>query len=143
MLLERGFQVDLIPLNHPGGAVGFRISAGGGSMVYMTDNELDPPAGAAVSFDQLVEFCRGADVLCHDAQYRAGEHEDRWGWGHSSLPRVCDLAKAAQVGHLILFHHDPERTDDQVAALEAEARAELEPRGIRCTAAYEGLTLDV
>lgn len=142
-LRERGFEAERLELNHPGGAYGYRFTYEDASIVYMTDNEIDPPGGAVTSFDQLVDFCRGADVLCHDAQYVKGEHYDRWGWGHSALPRVCDLAVAAGVGHLVLFHHDPDRTDDQIRAMEKDAQARLGPRGIRCTAAYEGLRLDL
>lgn len=143
VLAGYGFELRRLRLNHPGGAFGFRVSRDGASMVYMTDNEIDPPEGSATPFGSLVAFCRGAEVLCHDAQYVSGEHVDRWGWGHSTLPRVCDLAKDAEVGHLVLFHHDPDRDDDHVAQMEAEARALLEPAGIRCTAAYEGLTLEL
>lgn len=143
LMREYGFEVRRLSLNHPGGAYGFRISRGDATLVYMTDNEIDPPGGPSTAFDDLVEFCRDADVLCHDAQYEAGELKDRFGWGHSALPRVCELAVAAGVRHLVLFHHDPERTDRQVAAMEARARAILAPSGIRCTAAYEGLSLDI
>lgn len=143
LLSRYGFELKRHAINHPGGADGFRISRDGRHIVYMTDNEIDPPSGAAASFQALTEFCEGANVLCHDAQYLAGEHDDRWGWGHSSLPRVCDLAVAAGVGHLVLFHHDPERTDDEIDAMEREARTLVEPHGIECTAAREGLTLAV
>ncbi len=143
LLLELGFEVHRHAVNHPGGAVGFRIRHGGADLVYMTDNEIDPPAGAAASFEALADFCRQADVLCHDAQYLPGEHTDRWGWGHSSLPGVCDLAIAAEVGHLVLFHHDPDRTDAEIADMERQARERLEPSGILCTAAYEGLSLEL
>ena len=143
LLRERGFEARRILLNHPGGAYGYRIEADGRSVVHMTDNEIDPPEGSATAFEELADFCRGADVLCHDAQYLAGEHDDRWGWGHSAMPRVCDLAAAAGVGHLVLFHHDPDRTDAQVAEMELEARATLAPHGVRCTAAFEGLSIEV
>jgi len=142
-LSEHGFEARRLLLNHPGGAYGYRIEVGGRSVVYMTDNEIDPPDGSATSFDELVDFCRGADVLCHDAQYVGGEYNDRWGWGHSAMPRVCDLAIAAEVAHLVLFHHDPDRSDAQVAEMESEARAALGPQLIQCTAAYEGLSLEV
>jgi phosphoribosyl 1,2-cyclic phosphodiesterase len=142
-LAEAGFGVTSLELNHPGGAQGFRIQNGDRVVVYMTDNEIDAPESSTTGFAELVDFCRGADVLCHDAQYLSGEHDDRWGWGHSALPRVCDLAIEAGVGHLVLFHHDPDRTDAQVMEMEAAARAQLEPAGIAATAAYEGLALEL
>ena len=143
LLREHGFEARRIRLNHPGGAYGYRIEVGGRSFVHMTDNEIDPPEGSATSFEELVDFCQGVDVLCHDAQYMAGEHDGRWGWGHSAMPRVCDLAVAADVAHLVLFHHDPDRTDAQVADMEGAARAALAPHGIQSTAAFEGLSLEL
>ena len=149
-LAAHGFMVERIALNHGSGAYGYRITHEERTFVYMTDNELittdgaDVQAGphlAPIPFERFVAFCAGADVLCHDAQYRADEMPLRRGWGHSQLPDVCRLAEAAGVKHLVLFHHDPLRTDEAVGALLHEARARLEPSGIACTAAYEGLVL--
>ena len=149
-LAAHGFSVERQALNHGGGAYGYRITHEGRSFVYITDNEIVEPGSAdvgaelyekPVAFERFAAFCAGADVLCHDAQYRAGEMAMRRGWGHSQLPDVCRLAEAAQVRHLVLFHHDPARTDDAVDALLGEARARLAESGIACTAAYEGLTL--
>ena len=149
-LAAHGLAVERTRLNHGGGAYGYRVTRGGRAFVYMTDNELVPAGGADVQpgpypdpvpFERFAAFCAGADVLCHDAQYRADEMPLRRGWGHSQLPDVCRLAEKAGVGHLVLFHHDPLRTDEALDALLCEARARLEPSGIACTAAYEGLVL--
>ena len=63
-----GYEVSAISVRHPGGALGYRFSAGngeGGALVYISDNELstqaryeDPPAWRS----RLVEFVRGASV---------------------------------------------------------------------------------
>jgi len=55
------------------------------------------------------------------------------------------LAVAAEVKHLILFHHDPVRTDDRLDAIQEETRAWLQTqhRHLQCTAAYEGLVVDI
>ncbi len=140
MLRRKGFDVTAIPLNHPGGAWGFRILNGGRSFVYMTDNEIDAVDGRT-SFDTFAAFCRGADVLVHDAQFLATEMARYAGWGHSSVDRACDLAVAAGVQRLILFHHDPGRTDAALDAIGADARARIAPHDIRCDVAWEGLTL--
>jgi len=46
---------------------------------------------------------------------------------------------------LILFHHDPERTDDGLDAIQEAERAWLhtQDRQMQCTAAYEGLVVDL
>ena len=125
-LAEHGFAVERTRLNHAGGAYGYRITHAGRAFVYMTDNELVMANGADVrpspypdpiSFERLAAFCADADVLCHDAQYRAAEMPLRRGWGHSQLPDVCRLAEVAGVKHLVLFHHDPLRTDEALDAL--------------------------
>lgn len=142
-LRAREFHVESIALNHPGGALGYRISNGGRSVVHITDNDLSYEDGAATSFDAFVDFCRGADVLSHDAQWTAAEATARRGWGHSSVDDVCRLARAAQVKRLILFHHDPSRTDAQVDAIQQAARRDLAAAGIPCEAAREGLRIDL
>ena len=140
-LNDRGFSLSRRPVNHPGGAYGYRLGLGGRTVVHIPDNEIEPPDGAVASFDAMVNFCAGADVLVHDAQYAAADVPEKAGWGHSTLPDVCRLAREAGVGHLVLFHHDPDRSDEALDAMEAEAEDRLSPHGIGCTAAYEGLTL--
>jgi ribonuclease BN (tRNA processing enzyme) len=80
-------------------------------------------------------------VLIHDAQYLREDIPEKSGWGHSILRDVCRLAREAEVEHLVFFHHDPDRGDDTLDAMQEEARERLDAHGIECTAAYEGLTL--
>jgi ribonuclease BN (tRNA processing enzyme) len=142
-----GFRVDTCRLSHPGGALGFRITpAGGGpSIAYLTDNELGPggtarvPAGWRTS---LEAFLSGTAVLIHDGMYTAREAVERAGWGHSSAAEAVDLAGAAGVRQLILFHHDPDHEDDQVDGLLADARSNAK-QGLAIDAAREGWTLAV
>lgn len=141
-LRSHGFEVRTIPLNHPGGALGFRIEYGGHSFVYMTDNEVDA-SEPSTSFDEFVEFCAGADVLCHDAQYLAHELPARLGWGHSTVDRACDLAEAARVRKLVLFHHDPTRTDDVIDEIVTGAAGRLLSSGIECVGASEGNSIEL
>lgn len=144
VLTGLGLHTDLIPLNHPGGGFGYRVANDGRTIVYLTDNELAPPADAEITpFSSYVEFCRGADVLIHDAQYLPADMPAKHGWGHSVLYQTLQLAVAAGVKHLVLFHHDPDRSDDDLDAMQAEARSWLQAQApaIRCTVAFEGLTL--
>lgn len=140
-LNDHGFDLSRRPVNHPGGAYGYRISLNGRTVVHIPDNELNPPGSAVAPFDELVSFCSGADVLVHDAQYLRDDVPEKSGWGHSVLREVCELAQEADVGHLVLFHHDPDRSDKALDAMQASARERLSSAGIKCTAAYEGLTL--
>lgn len=140
-LRARGLHVARLPVNHPGGGYGYRVEHNGRTFVHMPDNELRPPRPGVTSFEAFTAFCAGADVLCHDAQYLTSDMPGKRGWGHSLLQDVCDLARAARVGELLLFHHDPARTDAHLDAVQAEAQALLAPDGIPCRVAFEGLTL--
>lgn len=114
----------------------YRITRGNRSVVYATDVE-----GPLGGFESVAAFAKGADVLIHDAQYTENEYYaaglNKQGWGHSTVPMAVAAAKAAGVKQLVLFHHDPSRTDGQVPKLETQARR-LFPRS---RAAREGLTL--
>jgi ribonuclease BN (tRNA processing enzyme) len=68
---------------------------------------------------------------------------NKWGWGHSVISQVRELAAAANAKHLVLFHHDPDRTDDELDQIQTESNAWFAANAphIRCTVAYEGLTL--
>mgnify|MGYP000494152162 CR=1 FL=1 len=65
----------------------------------------------------------GADLLIHDAQYLASEYPDHVGWGHSTIEYVIDIARRAEVRRVALYHHDPNRTDEQVDAMAADKRS--------------------
>jgi phosphoribosyl 1,2-cyclic phosphodiesterase len=112
--------VTLARLNHPDPVYGFRLESGGHAIVYATDTEhfacVDPT---------LARLAAGADILIYDAQYTPDEYPTKVGWGHSTWRAGADLARAAGVPQLVLFHHDPNRTDTQLAAIEAEAHAHL------------------
>lgn len=116
----------------------FRLTCGGRSVVYATD--VEAPLGG---FEDVVRFAHGADVLIHDAQYTEDEYfrpvDNRRGWGHSTVRMAAETAAAAGVGRLVLYHHDPCRTDVQIPALERLARR-IFPQ---VTVAREGLTLHV
>ncbi len=110
----------------------FRIEWAGRSLVYATDTE-----GASEGDPALIRFAQGADVLIHDAQYAPEAYLRRRGFGHSTPEMAAAVARAAGVGQLILFHHDPEHDDEAVARQEDLARR-LFPNTL---AAYEGLEI--
>jgi len=142
-LHRHGFCMTSVATNRPGGGSGYRLEHAGRSVVYLTDNELEPPYEKATTCDEFVQFCRQADVLIHDAQYLEEDMPHKHGWGHSLVSQACTLAVAAEVKHLILFHHDPERSDAALDAIQAAARCWLHTQAphMRCTAAYEGLAI--
>jgi ribonuclease BN (tRNA processing enzyme) len=104
------------------GVMLYRITRGGRSVVYATD--VESPRGG---YEDVVAFAHGADVLIHDAQYTDeeyhGGHLNKAGWGHSTVRMAAEAARAAGVGQLLLYHHDPEHDDAEVRHLERVARA--------------------
>lgn len=135
------FQVTGVLLRHPGRTFGYKVrpAGGGPSVSYMTDNELGSPE----EWGPLVEFLRGTEVLVHDAMFTQPEADARAGWGHSSVERTVDLGMAAGVGRVALFHHDPNRGDDEMDRLLHAARARGAERapGMAIDAAMEGQSL--
>lgn len=140
-LAESGIRLRRLFVNHPGTCQGFRLEYRGRSLVYIPDNEIDPPYTKTADLPRLVEFCRGADVLIHDSQYLPEDMPLKRGWGHSLVSQTCELGDAAGVKELLLFHHDPLRSDAAVDAIQENARAWLSDRqsATRCSAAAEGM----
>ncbi len=125
--------ITMARLNHPDPVYGYRLEHAGQSIVYATDTEhfacVDPT---------LKKLAAGADILIYDAQYTPEEYPAKVGWGHSTWEAGAELARAAGVPQLVLFHHDPSRSDAALAALAAAAQAAL-PGTV---AAREGLVLN-
>jgi CheY-like chemotaxis protein/phosphoribosyl 1,2-cyclic phosphodiesterase len=142
-------------LNHTGPCLGYRVEAGGVTLVYATDHEpyayptwrsdRPPDSFEADAFlhpgdARHAEFLRGADLVIHDAQYTEAEYPAKVGWGHSPAEYAVDLALAGRARRLALFHHDPTRGDEAVDALLAAARARAAEAGrqLDIIAAAEG-----
>lgn len=132
---QPGIQIRTAPLNHPGGAIGYRIDYGGRSVAYVTDIELgDGPIDEA-----LLELTRGVSLMIIDATYTNEELPSHAGWGHSSWQQGVRVANAAGVGQLCLFHHDPEHDDTFMDRIKADANAARAGTIV----ASEGLRVDV
>jgi phosphoribosyl 1,2-cyclic phosphodiesterase len=111
--------VKTVPLDHPGGATGYRIDFAGKSFVYLTDNEIRPSGPDP----RLVALARGADVAVYDCTYTDGEIASKAGWGHSSWRQGLQLADAAGIKTFCLFHHAPEHDDTIMDKIAREAGA--------------------
>ncbi|MCL2318919.1 MAG: MBL fold metallo-hydrolase [Treponema sp.] len=137
--LDMGRELRAITkyLNHPILCLGYRFEYQGKTIVTAYDHEpfrnLFPTDPEDPSYDEvaaqegavtakeenekIIRFFRDADILIHDTQYTAGEFEKHLGWGHSSYEYAIEAARQAGVKKLVLFHHDPGRTDEQLASL--------------------------
>jgi len=153
--LDEGFfrvgevLVETQYLNHTAPTIAYRMSNGGATFAYVTDHEPFWSAADRVSRhpgdERHIEFLRGANLVVHDAQYTEEEYlAGKVGWGHSSIDYAVDVALAAGVDRLVLFHHDPTHDDATMDAMQATARARAAAGGsLDVLAAAEGLELTV
>ncbi len=142
-----GIRIDAQSVSHPGPTLGYRLSLNGSSLAYIPDHE--PVLGVELA-DLEPEWISGhaiaedVDVLFHDCQFSEPEYSSRVGWGHSSVAQAVDFAQSSMARRLVLFHHDPDRSDDDVDGL-VERACELwdGASGEPPIAAREGMTIDL
>ncbi len=123
-------------LNHPNGAIGYRIEATEKGkkrvFVYCTDTEHKAEPDANV-----LALAKGADAMAYDSFFTPEEYEAKKGWGHSTWLEGVKVAKTAKVKRLLLWHHDPAKSDRDMAKILESARKEFKSTLL----AYEGLEL--
>lgn len=154
MTLGSDLTVEAVAQVHPGGSWGYAFGHAGMRLVYATDCELDlqllnadadnlGPEDERRFAPEILAFYHNADFVIADAQYSDEEYASRRGWGHARFNTVVDLAIAARVRRLALFHHDPNHTDGEMDKLVEQARARARRRAadLEIFAAMEGATV--
>ena len=147
---ESEFQIGGLSINsefvcHPGPTIGYRIKNGTHVLAYLPDHE--PKLGSS-NFPHEPEWtsgfniAKGADLLFHDAQYTPEEYMPRVGWGHSTVKDTLAFAQMTQVKKLMLFHHDPSHTDEQLREM-LGAEINGEEYGFEIGIAAEGDEFDL
>ena len=128
------FRVTAVEIAHKGGRTfGYRVDDGERSVAYLPDHA--PVNGVS---DDLRSMIRGVDVMLHDAQFLESERVIADLFGHATIPEAVALAEEGGVGTLVLFHHGPARTDDQLDAIAGDVAAR-----IPVVVAIEGQQIDV
>lgn len=113
-----GIDVSCFPLNHPQGGAGYRLESSAATLVHVCDHE----HGNAEIDAAVRAAAQGASLLVMDAQYTPEEYVQKAGWGHSTYAHAAEVAHAAGVRRLALFHHDPVHNDVFLDAMEESAR---------------------
>lgn len=156
-------QVTTAQLNHPYRAIGYRVESPSGCLAYITDtapfdqilfgdeqvswsNEdrrLDAESRRTLARMRqgALDLAANADWVIYDAHFKPEEYAKHPHWGHSTPDHAIAIAAEAGAQHVILFHHDPHRTDQQVDAIEGLYRARAAEHDLMLSAAREGLTL--
>jgi phosphoribosyl 1,2-cyclic phosphodiesterase len=155
-------KVACTRLNHPWIAMAYRLDHGGGSVCYVTDTApfrdvllekefvaepprigepLPPPILAKLRKMQegLVRLCEGADLVIYDTMFTPEEYRRQPHWGHSCPDDAIEICLAAGAKTLALFHHAPERADDEVDTILSRYRQATS--GLEIVAASEGLEI--
>ena len=114
-----GFTVEAREIPHKGGrTIGYRVSDGRSAVAYVTDHcptAVGPgPEGWGEYHDGALELAAGADVLIHDAQLLAEEVPAQAAFGHAAAEYAIELARRAGARQVMLFHHQPGRTDSEL-----------------------------
>lgn len=138
-------QVESIFLNHPNRGLGFKFTEQGKSAVFLTDNELGYSHPGSLGYEDYLAFCRGADILIHDAEYTEEEYKVTCGWGHSTYTQALELALQAGVKTFILFHHNRSRNDRQLDTLVQDCRKRIAAanQDMQCMAFAQGQLIEL
>jgi len=130
---QPGVRLRTAPLHHPNGATGYRIEYGGKSICYLTDTEhiVDEPD------ENILGLIAGADIVIYDSMFNEEEFAQRKGWGHSTWQEGAHLCEQAEAKQFVIFHHDPDHSDDMLDKVAEEAEA-LRPGTV---VASEGMVL--
>jgi ribonuclease BN (tRNA processing enzyme) len=139
-----GFSVRAAEIPHKGGRTfGYRVSDGSSAIAYLSDHSplaLGPgPEGVGEYHPAAVALATGVDLLIHDAQHTAAELPRLAYLGHSAAEYAVGLARRCAVGTLVLFHHDPWRTDAEIDEIVTACSGS----GVRVVAAFDGMVLEV
>ena len=138
------YSVLALDVPHPGGRTfGYRIQYGSLSLAYISDHSpiaYGPgPQGFGEYHDAALTLGRDVNLLIHDAQYTAEEFPSRSHYGHSAIEYAVGLAEACRAKKLLLFHHDPLRTDEELDRI-ADT---LSAPGFPIEVAREGSVIDL
>lgn len=112
--------ITSFPVQHPQGAVGYRIDGPARSVAIVTDHESAPDYD-----DVIAEAIDGVDVLIHDAQYLPSEADTHVGWGHSTWIDAVAMARRVGASELVLTSHEPSRSDSDIDEMVTATRAEF------------------
>jgi phosphoribosyl 1,2-cyclic phosphodiesterase len=140
-----GATVSAASVSHQGPTVGYRVEENGRSLAYLPDHE--PVIGVEIGTlgaDWVSGFSlvQSVDVLFHDAQYFDDEYDGHVGWGHSATRHVVAMGLRAEARRVVLFHHDPAHSDDDLERLLANALELWGDAANPPILAYEGMEID-
>lgn len=162
--LEDGIKLQVCKLNHPVNCFAYKLLLNNKVFIYGGDHEpysniyrndassveefgeeflLELDKNSEEQNQKIINFCSDADIIIWDAQYTEEEYSTKKGWGHSTYEATIDLARNANVKHLVIHHHDPSSTDEKLAERESRYKKEFETSSFKITFEKEGMSVEV
>lgn len=139
-----GMLINNIELKHPGKAYAYRVEADDAIIVVATDAEYTDLSYAKLR--KYWNFYANADILIFDAMFSLKESFVKEDWGHSSALIGADIARESNVKRLLLFHHDPSSSDEDIQRVLQETQEYLTHKGKpipKVIVAREGLEIEL
>ena len=134
-------EISYFPLNHPGKSYAYKIKNKDKILIYMTDLFIQQPNM------EMINFCKNSNLLIFDSQFTEEEINHKKKYGHCTGERGVDLAIAAKISNLALFHHDPDKTDAEVQENFLKVKeyklTKYPDSTLTIKLSYEGLKLDI
>ncbi len=113
--LSERVSACFFPANHPDNATIIRVDTDNGSVCLVCDWEHgETPVPAAMT--------EGCSFIIYDGMFNEMEYPVCQGWGHSTWQEGVKLVKEREIPRLLITHHLPERTDQQLLQMEAYAK---------------------
>lgn len=156
------FHITPIALNHPFGSVGYRIDGDGSSVAYVADTAPfdkvlhkqhflsgpeplsdDDRLALSAMRDALVARLKGVDTVIYDTHFLPEEYARFPHYGHSTPDQALEICRESGVRRLVLYHHAPGHTDEQMDQVAATYLAKGAEIGIEVLTSFEGMTLPV
>ena len=133
-------------VRHTDPTLGYRVELEGITVAYLSDHGPGCCPSDADDFvpEAVLELCDGADVVIHDSQHTVSEYQAKRHFGHCTVDYAVRVGREAGARSLVLFHHCPTHSDDDLDHILTQAQ-DLSARtgGPDVLAATEGLRLPV
>jgi len=142
--------------------LGYKIQHGKSTFVFCTDHERrhgpdpeDPRQKASMEAEaRLLEHCKNADVAYFDGQYYLAEYlgqkgigssppTPRMDWGHSCIEDIFNRVHSANIKHIFIGHHDPDREWPEQVQMDRDLEAQSSGKPFKIELARGDSTIDL
>ena len=118
VFLKNNTKIKTLALNHPDGAVGYRIENRGKTVCYITDHEHNEN----IQNEELINFVKKSDVLIYDSTYEDEEFKKLYWLGTFYVAGRSKACKYSNVKKYFVFHHNPDNTDKEMEVIEKKSK---------------------